>query len=80
MTTPNRPMEVPLEWDQTCTYVRKIDGHWWVAWCPLVDTTYVMAQTAGIVWQDWWLWMKAPNHTEALAFAITFAHTQTSIA
>lgn len=51
-----RPMDVPVEWSQTRTYVRKIDGHWWVAWAPFVVPKYAMAQVVGLVDQGWWCW------------------------
>lgn len=43
------PMDVPITWSQTTTYVRKCGGRWWVATCLFVDPTYAMAQQAGHV-------------------------------
>lgn len=64
-----RPMDVPLEWSQTTTYVRKVDGRWWVAYAPFVDTIYAMAQFAGTVDQKWWVWFEFDNHGDAVTFA-----------
>ncbi|ANA85375.1 hypothetical protein SEA_BARB_75 [Gordonia phage Barb] len=65
-----RPMKVPLAWTQTKTYVRKVDGRWWVAYAPFVDTTYAMGQVAGIVDQRWWVWWRFDHHADALEFAV----------
>ncbi|AXH45552.1 hypothetical protein SEA_PINKCOFFEE_75 [Gordonia phage PinkCoffee] len=64
-----RPMDVPLNWSQTKTYVRKVDGRWWVAYAPFVDTTYAMCQIAGVVDQGWWAWFEFDNHSDAVTFA-----------
>ena len=77
MTSPNRPMDVPLEWSQNRTYVRKVDGRWWVAWAPFVDTMYAMGQVVGLVDQGWWCWFRYPNHKEALEAAIALQHGDT---
>ncbi|QAX92882.1 hypothetical protein KNU39_gp72 [Gordonia phage Mutzi] len=65
-----RPMDVPLAWSQEKTYVRKVDGRWWVAWAPFVDTVYAMAQMAGVVDQGWWVWFEFDSHEDALARAL----------
>ncbi|QDH85206.1 hypothetical protein SEA_NUBI_73 [Gordonia phage Nubi] len=64
-----RPMDVPLTWSQETNYVRKINGRWWIAWAPFNDTTYAMAQIAGIVDQSWWVWFDFDTHADALEFA-----------